>query len=502
MRFLHPGAKLLAAISIAAGASLFACGGSDQVGPGGIPKRTLGISVVSGANATDTIGATLPQALTVEVRDSSGSLAPNTVVRFNTLPASNLTNSAVVGLLVSGLEQGQFGSFASASTNESGRASVVVQMGMVSGPVRLVASVPTLALVDTISLVALPGAPVRIAPLSADTGVTLGATIHVRVVVMDRAGNPRPDPVTFDPSPDPTIATVTGDGTVTGVKVGQTPFTAHGNNQSAIAWVTVVPSGTLAAVDPNRNGVAVVNLDGSGYDFVASCDCAYSGNGGPRWGDAGAIVFSNKGRLFSIVPGGSPVQLNSAGTPGATTEAWPDYAPATRTTVYSAQVSLDSTGWNYQWRLFARAANGAVTPLSAEAPTDLAWRGAVSPDGTKIAYVTVVNAKPSIRVYDVASGITSSWSVPGQNPRWSPKGDRIAFVQPISGPISLMNADGTNIHQLTTISYSEIPFDWSPDGAWIIARTPAAHAELVNTVTAERVPVTYLDQYLMLAWKH
>ena len=56
-------------------------------------------------------------------------------------------------------------------------------------------------------------------------------------------------------------------------------------------------------------------------------------------------------------------------------------------------------------------------------------------------------------------------------PTWSPQGDRIAFSSDRGGPGSqlwLMNADGTDLHEIATgLAYAQSP-DWSPDGQWLV----------------------------------
>jgi TolB protein len=96
-----------------------------------------------------------------------------------------------------------------------------------------------------------------------------------------------------------------------------------------------------------------------------------------------------------------------------------------------------------------------------------------SPDGTRILFAN-----------RAAEGPTSLWTVDntGENPDllyagpntivaadWSPVGDRIAFAMAVDQPdayeVFLMNADGTNVRQLTRgLPGIGGSLDWSPDG--------------------------------------
>src|SRR5690348_2690597 len=68
----------------------YACDSSTEPRPG-----DRGIRVVSGGNQTDTVLAVLAQPLLVEIRDSTGRLAPGVTVRFKSAFDSN-GNSVLV----------------------------------------------------------------------------------------------------------------------------------------------------------------------------------------------------------------------------------------------------------------------------------------------------------------------------------------------------------------------------------------------------------------------
>jgi Tol biopolymer transport system component len=78
----------------------------------------------------------------------------------------------------------------------------------------------------------------------------------------------------------------------------------------------------------------------------------------------------------------------------------------------------------------------------------------------------------------------------------------IAFVQQYGGALSLMNADGTNVHVNTAPgrNYSEGLFSWSPDGVWLAARGPSS-IELLNIDTGLVIPLGYTASYDSPAWR-
>ena len=97
---------------------------------------------------------------------------------------------------------------------------------------------------------------------------------------------------------------------------------------------------------------------------------------------------------------------------------------------------------------------------------DPAW----SPDGRRVVFVSDRRGgNPELHVMEVASGETRSLEVTGYQPRWSPDGSRIAYIDGASGlqEIYVMDADGTNVVQLTDNEAADFSPDWSPDGSRI-----------------------------------
>jgi Tol biopolymer transport system component len=101
-----------------------------------------------------------------------------------------------------------------------------------------------------------------------------------------------------------------------------------------------------------------------------------------------------------------------------------------------------------------------------------------SPDGRRIAFHSNRHnlqggGRRSIYAMDADGGnvvrLTTGDAWNDRAPHWSPDGSKIAFHSNRSGSdlqIFVINADGTNLRQLTTVGTNQWP-NWSPDGARI-----------------------------------
>jgi Tol biopolymer transport system component len=92
-----------------------------------------------------------------------------------------------------------------------------------------------------------------------------------------------------------------------------------------------------------------------------------------------------------------------------------------------------------------------------------------SPDGTRIAYHTVVDGRILVMDVETRQAMPLSDGPGDRGPAWSPDGTRIAFSSDRTGDPEIwsMAADGTDLVQLTHSPGSDSQVTWSPDGTML-----------------------------------
>ena len=125
------------------------------------------------------------------------------------------------------------------------------------------------------------------------------------------------------------------------------------------------------------------------------------------------------------------------------------------------------------WAIFVMNADGAQIDRITDFGEN--WDPAWSPDGTRIAFATHRDFNPyNTEIYVMnADGsnlvqLTHNTAIDG-DPDWSPDGEKIVFTSTLGGNYELwvMNADGTDLHRVREGPGLETSGAWSPDGASI-----------------------------------
>ena len=450
-----------------------------------------GISIVSGADRTDTVQSIFHSPLLVEVRDSAGRPRVGQPVLFTGQFDGRGPHTAV------GWDTVNFTYGWVDSTDSRGRAGTFVRLETIAGPAHVTATViDSLGPPDSVraGFVVLAGRPGQVTIAVPDSSAFVGEGYALGGAVADRFGNARTEPVTYQ-SLTPTIATVSPAGFAGGVAIGRGAMRVEGAGFADTAWITVPPVGMLAAIDVGdtfagvQPGLVLVKLDGSGYRRIGPAGEL------PDWTANGDSLVYGRGDHLRLLDTLGSVDRLFVPTGTLSGEAWASFSPDGRWVFFNGAP-------NQCQPLYRARSDGSepvwVGPMSCSAVA----RASSSPDGSRASVWF-----GGIGILDVSSGAIDTlipWvPSPSTNfpPRWSPDGATLAYVRDTH--IRLMTPTGLTPLELTppdSSSYEPLGFKWSPDSQWLVARRSGG-LDLIRLQDGLRLPLAWSARLRDPAWR-
>ena len=213
----------------------------------------------------------------------------------------------------------------------------------------------------------------------------------------------------------------------------------------------------LAYTGYQQPGIVVVNLsDWSAVQVTAS-------GSAPAWSPDGASIAFSADDVFVMDADGSNVRQVTNGIEWAGRPSW---LPDGQRLVFECIVDIGNID------ICSSRLDGTDFERLTTSPAQ-EWAPAVSPDGTQIAFVTIVGDSYWVSIMN-ADGSGAVGVVQGLSPAWSPDGSQLIYVSAESGacdadgicqpPIRIVNVDGTDDQW----------FAWGDHPAWVGSHQPLA----------------------------
>ncbi|MGE0354377.1 MAG: Ig-like domain-containing protein [Gemmatimonadales bacterium] len=325
----------------------------------GVKPGTATVTATSegrSASAAITIVPGAPASITI-------SPSPASVVTGSTVQLAALVRDAAGDTLAGQIVTWSTNASAVATVNGTG-----LVTGVAPGTAILTAAVSGISAQDTVTVTPVPVASVSVVGSSALLGV--GATAQFNAIPSDAQGRPLSDRVVEWSSSDSAIATVDGNGLVTGVSPGQATISAtvEGHTGSAAITIDLEQVGTVIVVPGSLTvgagldaQLSVITLSASG-DTLRGRTVSWSSSA-PAVADVDAA-----GLVAGLGAGTAVITATSEGVSGsAQVSVVLNLAFPALDGGYSHTCSLTSSGEAYCWGLNAEGelGSGVFSPASA-----------------------------------------------------------------------------------------------------------------------------------------
>ncbi len=250
-------------------------------------------------------------------------------------------------------------------------------------------------------------------------------------------------------------------GTLTGKRIGRTQVTVRGpGGAPAVTWNVNVIAGSL------KLGVTRLGIPQGAHLTIKA---SFTDDAGTVLGPASGVTWTSESPQVATVGEDGTVAATGYGRSRITATA-PGGKTATADVIVQGEILVASNrGGKFQ--LYAADRSNLAQLRRVSADTAQAVDPAVSPDGSRIAFVSARDGVPHIYVMDAdgANGTRlTSDAQPDARPVFTADGEAIVFASSRTGKpqIWTVNLDGTGLKQLTTDSLSFSP-TVSPDGGII-----------------------------------
>lgn len=428
--------------------------------------------------------------LVVIYRDSTGAVAEGVPVSFRTLPVDS-SGGYPINLQVNLFDLGggpwEYSSGASRRTGPTGGARASVKLGPRAQRAHVLLDAQ--GVFDTAFIDIQPGRPVGFELRPDRRGVTLGASAPLEPSLVDRKGN---GAFVSEASVRGYLGRVAlQSGQVTGVTYGvdtvEAALDGWDRSRSRVAVVPAAEIVILQFAGPTGREVVTAQawtLDGITRETIATLpdhNATWPRWNHPMWHAASrTLVYQFNNSLMRVSPQGRISELLTGGVRNTEPlEFLPSGSHLMFSTTESTVRAIALDGGEVLWEVPGR-------------------HGTLGPGAQSVA----IYENDTIKIVDVASQEVESLGLKGRNPRWSPRGDLIAYWSVPDAQLMIVRVEDGVARPATRTPVREGLISWSPDGGWLMVSGNGGDPWLVNLADEAAFDLPHLYLLRGVAFVH